>query len=66
DKYDFIAYWAVADMTDRYGNPTGEEKVISFRIPKSMIDGIKRQNKIFGNNVVDYADKVWIHPSLRE
>lgn len=54
-----IQYWAVADMT------SGEEsKVISFTVPKDMIDLIASQD--FADNTLgDYVEDLWIHPSLQ-
>lgn len=54
-----IQYWAVADMT------SGEEsKVISFTVPKDMIDLIASHD--FADNTLgDYVEDLWIHPSLQ-
>lgn len=59
DVYDEVQYWAVADMT------SGDEaKVISFTVPKSVIDKIASGN--FPDNTLgDYVEDLWIHPSLK-
>lgn len=59
NKYTEIQYWAVADMTDG-----SEEKVISFTLDKDTIQEIYN-NKIVDNQIGDYSDDLWIHPSLR-
>ncbi len=59
DAYDEVQYWAVADTT------SGDEaKVISFTVPKSVIDKIASGN--FPDNTLgDYVEDLWIHPSLK-
>lgn len=59
DKYDQINYWAVADMTDET-----ESKVISFTVNKDLIQQVKNK-QIFGQQIVDKANDVWILPSLK-
>ena len=59
NKYTEIQYWAVADMTDG-----SEERVISFTLDKDTIQEIYN-NKIVDNQIGDYSDDLWIHPSLR-
>jgi len=55
-----IQYWAVADMT------SGEEsKVISFTVPKDVIDKIY-SGAIVDNKIGDYVTDLWIHPSLQK
>lgn len=58
-KFDEIQYWAVSDMTDG-----SESKVISFTVSKDLINKIKN-GTVVDNKVIDYADDVWILPSLR-
>lgn len=58
-KYNEIQYWAVADMNDG-----SESKVVSFTINKDLIDRISNDN-IVANELGDYLDDLWIHPSLR-
>lgn len=53
-----LQYWAVADMNDG-----SESKVVSFTLDKNMINSIKNKS-LFGNNIVNTANDVWIHPSL--
>ena len=59
DKYDSIQYWAVADMTDG-----SEGKVISFTVPKQIIDRVA-SGEIVDNKLGDYLDDLWILPSLQ-
>ena len=59
DKFDEIQYWAVADMTS--GN---EAKVISFTLNSDIIKQIKGE-KIVDIQIGDYADDLWILPSLK-
>lgn len=59
DKYTKIQYWAVADMNDG-----SEQKVISFTLDKDTIQAIAN-NEIVDNQIGDYSDDLWIHPSLR-
>lgn len=59
DKYTKIQYWAVADMNDG-----SEQKVISFTLDKDTIQGIAN-NEIVDNQIGDYSDDLWVHPSLR-
>lgn len=59
DKYNKIQYWAVADMNDG-----SEQKVISFTLDEDTIQAIAN-NEIVDNQVGDYSDDLWIHPSLR-
>lgn len=59
DKYTKIQYWAVADMNDG-----SEQKVISFTLDKDTIQSIAN-NEIVDNQIGDYSDDLWVHPSLR-
>lgn len=59
DKYTEIQYWAVADMNDG-----SEQKVISFTLDKDTIQAIAN-NEIVDNQIGDYSDDLWVHPSLR-
>lgn len=59
NKYTEIQYWAVADMTDG-----SEEKVISFTLDKDTIQAIAN-NEIVDNQIGEYSDDLWVHPSLR-
>lgn len=59
NKYNEIQYWAVADMTDG-----SEQKVISFTLDKDTIQAIAN-DEIVDNQIGDYSDDLWIHPSLR-
>lgn len=59
DKYTKIQYWAVADMND-----DSEQKVISFTLDKDTIQAIAN-NEIVDNQIGDYSDDLWVHPSLR-
>lgn len=59
--YNEVQYWAVADMES--GN---EEKVISFTVPKSVIDGIHENDSYAVNQLGDCVDDLYIHPSLQE
>lgn len=58
DIYDEIQYWAVADMSDGT-----EAKVISFTVPKSVIETIATE-EFPDNQLGDYVDDLWIIPSL--
>ncbi|MCI5735565.1 MAG: hypothetical protein MR281_05440 [Eubacterium sp.] len=58
DKYTEIQYWAVADMNDG-----SEQKVISFTLDKDTIQAIAN-NEIVDNQIGDYSDDLWVHPSL--
>ena len=60
DAYEEIQYWAVADMQDG-----SEAKVISFTVPKDVIQGVAAE-RIFENQLGDYVEDLWILPSLRE
>lgn len=60
DKYDQINYWAVSDMTDG-----SESKVISYTLNKDLIQKVKNQ-KAFGQQIVNLADDVWVLPSLKK
>lgn len=57
--YNEIQYWAVADMEDG-----SESKVISFTLNEDLIQKIK-DNVIVDNKIIDYAQDVWILPSLK-
>lgn len=59
DKYTEIQYWAVADMNDG-----SEQKVISFTLDKDTIQAIAN-DEIVDNQIGDYSDDLWVHPSLR-
>lgn len=56
--FDEVQYWAVADMTDG-----SEGKVISFTVPKRVIDLVS-ENQIPENKLGEYVDDLWILPSL--
>jgi len=58
DQYDEIQYWAVADMTS--GN---ESKVISFTLDADTIQKVYNK-EIVAIEFEDYADDLWILPSL--
>lgn len=58
DKYTEIQYWAVADMNDG-----SEQKVISFTLDKDTIQAIAN-NEIVDNQIGEYSDDLWVHPSL--
>lgn len=60
DQYDEIQYWGVADMTDGT-----EQKVISFTVPKDLIEKIAN-GSVLENQVVQNASDVWVHPSLAD
>ena len=53
-----LQYWAVADMADG-----SEGKVISFTLRKEVIDAISDEI-LYGDHIRDYADDLWILPSL--
>lgn len=60
DVFQKIEYWAVADLT------SGKEgKVISFTVPKAVIDRVAKGN-IPENKLGDYVQDLWILPSLLE
>lgn len=59
DQYDEIQYWAVADMTSG-----DEQKVISFTLNKTTIDGMAAGN-IVDIELGDYAEDLFIHQSLQ-
>ena len=60
DVYEKIEYWAVADLT------SGKEgKVISFTLPKALIDRIA-QGEFPENKLGDHAEDLWVLPSLLE
>lgn len=58
-KFSEIQYWAVADMSN--GN---ESKVVSFTVPKTIIDGILAEN-IVDNQLGDYVTDLYILESLK-
>lgn len=58
EQFDELDYWAVADMTDG-----SESKVISYTISKDVMQKVARE-EILENKLVDYADDVWVLPSL--
>lgn len=60
DQYDEIQYWAVADMSDG-----SEQKVVSFKVPKSTIDMVASADQFADNTLGDYIDDLWVHQSLR-
>ena len=60
DTYDEIQYWAVADMTDG-----SESKVISFTVPKSVIQAVAA-DKIVENKLGDSLTDLWVLPSLQK
>ncbi|NMF06578.1 hypothetical protein ACUH7Y_25450 [Clostridium beijerinckii] len=60
DQFDTINYWAVADMADG-----SESKVISYTINKDIIQQIKNK-KLFGQQIFNKAENVWILPTLRK
>lgn len=45
-------------------NDGSESKVVSFTINKDLIDRISNDN-IVANELDNYLDDLWIHPSLR-
>lgn len=57
-NYKEIQYWAIADMNDG-----SESKVISFTIDEDVINRVAN-GSILGNEIIDYANDVWILPSL--
>lgn len=59
-KYDYIEYWAVAEMMDG-----SEGKVISFTLTKELIQAIK-EDIIVPIQYGDYVDNLWILSSLLE
>lgn len=60
EKYDEIQYWAVADMSDG-----STEKVISFTVPKYIID-LLAEKKFAANTMGDYVDDLWLYSGLRD
>ena len=61
NEYDEIQFWAVADMTNG-----SEEKVISFTVPKSVIDLVYESGDKFPDNTLgDYVEDLYIHNSLK-
>lgn len=58
DKYEYIDYWAVADMTDG-----SEGKVISFTVDKDLIQSITKEH-VFAIELGNYVKDLWILPSL--
>lgn len=60
NQYNEIQYWGVADMTDGT-----EQKVISFTVPKDLIEKIANES-ILENQVVQNASDVWVHRSLAD
>ncbi len=59
DQYDEVQYWAVAKMHDG-----SEGKVISFTVPKALIEKIK-SGAVQAIDMGDYVDDLWILPSLQ-
>lgn len=59
ETFDELDYWAVADMTDG-----SESKVISFTIPKNIMQRVADES-IVANKLANYAEDVWILPSLQ-
>lgn len=60
DIYNEVQYWAVGDMTDG-----SESKVISFTVPKNIIELIA--TKDFADNTLgEYVTDLWILPSLQD
>lgn len=60
DEFTEIQYWAVADMTDGT-----EGKVLSFTVPKYVIDMIS-SGGFADNTLGEYAEDLWILPSLQD
>lgn len=58
DKYEYIDYWAVADMADG-----SEGKVISFTVDKDLIQNIAEE-RIFAIELEDYVNDLWVLSSL--
>lgn len=58
DKYEYIDYWAVAEMKDG-----SEGKVISFKVSKDLIQSIVGE-RVFAIELGDYVDDLWVLPSL--
>lgn len=56
-----IQYWAVAEMTDG-----SEAKVISFTLPKTLIEAIKANKNYAANTLGDSVTDLYILPSLLE
>lgn len=56
-----IQYWAVAEMTDG-----SEAKVISFTVPKTLIEAIKANKNYAANTLGDSVTDLYILPSLLE
>ena len=59
NKCDEFQYWAVADMQDG-----SEGKVISFTLNAETVEGIRNKN-IVDIQIPDYAEDLWILPSLK-
>jgi len=60
DIYDEVQYWAIHDMSDGT-----KSKVISFTVPKDVIDLIATTN-FPDASLGDYVDDLWIHPALKD
>lgn len=60
NKFDKVDYWAIADMTDG-----SEAKVVAFTLDKNVIEKIYNES-IADNQIGDYADDLFILPSLRD
>lgn len=58
DKYEYIDYWAVADMQDG-----SESKVISFIVDRDLIQNIVEE-QVFAIELGDHVKDLWILPSL--
>lgn len=58
-NFECIDYWAVADMADG-----SESKVMAFTIDVDTIKGLA-DGTILPNQLGDYADDLYIHPSLK-
>lgn len=59
NEFNCIDYWAVADMTSG-----DEEKVVAFTLSKEVINMVY-ENQIADNQIGEYADDLFIHPSLQ-
>ena len=60
DVFQEIQYWAVADL-----DSGREGKVISFTVPKTVIDRVAKGN-FPENKMGDYVQDLWVLPSLLE
>ena len=60
DEFQEIQYWAVADL-----DSGREGKVISFTVPKTVIDRVAKGN-FPENKMGDYVQDLWVLPSLLE